>query len=275
MARVGSADAVVGDLDVDGAGARRHADLRMFLESGGNPFYLEQLARMLQTQPSLPPAAARPAEELPGVPHAVASALAEELRGLPPVSRVVLDAAAVSGAEFDPAAVAAIAELDERAALDALDALTDAGLVRALPGTRRFSLRHPIIRRAVYDSSGAGWRLAAHQRAAAALRADGAAPEAYAHHLVGAPPGRATSRPRPNWSPPRRPSAPGRPHRPRAGSARRSSSSSAAAPARAPAASRRARGRPGRLRPHRRGARRARARARHAAEPRGRPRRCR
>ncbi len=169
-----------------GASVPAHLRDVLFLESGGNPFYLEQLARMVQTQPTLPRAAAPPAEQLAGVPRTVSAALAEELRGLPPVSRVVLDAAAVTGAEFDPAAVAAIAEVDERAALDALDELTEAGLVRALAGTRRFSMRHPIIRRAVYAGSGAGWRLAAHQRAAAALRADGAAPEEYAHHLVAA-----------------------------------------------------------------------------------------
>ena len=40
---------------------------------------------------------------------------------------------------------------------------------------RRFVFRHPLVRRAVYESTPGGWRLAAHERAAAALAERGAA----------------------------------------------------------------------------------------------------
>ena len=48
---------------------------------------------------------------------------------------------------------------------------------------RRFVFRHPLVRRAVYESTRGGWRLAAHARAAAALAARGAAPAERAHHV--------------------------------------------------------------------------------------------
>ena len=64
-----------------------------------------------------------------------------------------------------------------------LDELLDADLVRPTELPRRFRFRHPIVRKAVYESAKPGWRLAAHGRLAAALEERGAAPGEYARHL--------------------------------------------------------------------------------------------
>jgi DNA-binding CsgD family transcriptional regulator/tetratricopeptide (TPR) repeat protein len=48
---------------------------------------------------------------------------------------------------------------------------------------RRFRFRHPLVRRAVYEASPAGWRLGAHERSAEALTARGAPVSALAHHV--------------------------------------------------------------------------------------------
>ena len=171
-------------LDAETAGLLLGPDLPvatrelLFLESGGNPFYLEHLARSAGAAPADGSAA------LPGVPRAVSAALAEELRRVEGDTRTVLDAAAVIGVDFDPETVAAVAVVAPEVAIDALDALVGVDLVRPSIHPRRFTIRHPLVRRAIYDTTGAGWRLLAHERAAASLRARGAAPETLAHHVA-------------------------------------------------------------------------------------------
>ena len=98
----------------------------------------------------------------------MAEALASEFDALDPDARRLLDGAAVAGEPFEIDLAAAVAELDDP--LPALDALVAADLVRATENPRRFAFGHPLVRRTVYDTAGAGWR-AAHGRAAAALRA--------------------------------------------------------------------------------------------------------
>jgi DNA-binding NarL/FixJ family response regulator len=146
-------------------------------QAGGNPFYLEQLAR-------IPPAPdLSGAEEGGAVPAAVAAALAVELAALAPEPRRILDAAAVAGDPFEPGLAAAIAELPEPAALEALDELLDRALVRPTGAPRRFAFRHPVVRHAVYVATAGGWRLGAHARAAAELERRGAGPVQRAHHV--------------------------------------------------------------------------------------------
>ena len=76
-----------------------------------------------------------------------------------------------------------IAALPQAAATDALDELLDARLVRATTVPGRFAFRHPLVRRAVYESAKGGWKLGAHARAAALLAARGASSQQRAHHV--------------------------------------------------------------------------------------------
>ena len=145
--------------------------------AGGNPFYLEQLARV----PLVP--GLRVGEEDGSVPPSVAAALAVELAALAPGARRLLDAAAVAGDPFEPGLAAAIAELPEPRALQALDELLVQALVRPAGAPRRFAFRHPVVRHAVYVATAGGWRLGAHARAAAELERRGAGPVQRAHHV--------------------------------------------------------------------------------------------
>jgi DNA-binding NarL/FixJ family response regulator len=150
----------------------------IFPQTGGNPFYLEQLARLGGT----PRSAAASVDD--SVPPAVAAALSSELAELaPPVGRLI-DAAAVAGDPFDLDVAAAVAELPDPAALQALDELLARGLVRPAGAPRRFAFRHPVVRHAVYVAAPPGWRLGAHARAADALERQGAGPARRAHHVV-------------------------------------------------------------------------------------------
>ena len=151
----------------------------IFADSGGNPFYLHQLARARKHAGTAAPAAGADL----GVPATVAAALFEELAPISAAGRAFAQAAAVAGEPFDPDLAAEVAELVGADALAALDELIDADLVRATGVPRSFAFRHPLVRRAVYEAARPGWRLAAHGRADAALAGRGAAATERAHHI--------------------------------------------------------------------------------------------
>lgn len=140
----------------------------LYEASGGNPFYLEALARMSET-------------EVGELPPTVLAALQVELGDLGPSALLVAQAAAVTADEFEPAIAAVAAQLPVSATLDALDELVERDVVRAVNG--RFRFRHPLVRRAAYESSAAGWRLGTHARIAAHLAALGAPATVQAHHV--------------------------------------------------------------------------------------------
>jgi DNA-binding NarL/FixJ family response regulator/tetratricopeptide (TPR) repeat protein len=151
-------------------------------ESGGNPFYLEQLSRSLRRSMQALPAAAGALAGM-DVPSPVAATLAEELGLLSRGARRVLEGASVAGDPFEPELAAAAAAVSETAVMDALDELLRLDLVRPTDVPRRFRFRHPLVRHAVYQGSPGGWRLAAHERSAAELAARGAPAVARAHHV--------------------------------------------------------------------------------------------
>ena len=149
----------------------------LFRESGGNPFYLLQLAR------SGGPVALDGGRRPGGVPAAVTAAIAGELDHLEPNVRAFAQAAAVAGDPFELDLAVAAAALPEADALDVLDELVARDLIRAGEVPRRFQFRHPLVRSAVYESCAPGARLVAHQRCAEALAARGAPATARAHHV--------------------------------------------------------------------------------------------
>jgi ATP/maltotriose-dependent transcriptional regulator MalT len=154
----------------------------LYQDSGGNPFYLEQLARSPARAPQFTSAAEISLAGL-DVPAAVAASLAEELTLLSDVGRLVLDGAAVAGDPFEPELAAAAAATSEAAAMQAVDELLGLDLISTTDVPRRFRFRHPLIRRAVYEATAGGWRLGAHERCAEALAARGASAAARAHHV--------------------------------------------------------------------------------------------
>ncbi|HEU5009474.1 MAG TPA: AAA family ATPase [Gaiellaceae bacterium] len=154
----------------------------LYEESGGNPFYLEQLARSLERAGTETSASAVSLTDI-GVPPAVAAALSGELAVLSGETRLVLEGAAVAGDPFEPELAAAATATSEERAMDAVDELLQLGLVLPTDVPRRFRFRHPLVRRAVYEAAPGGWRLGAHERCAEALAARGATATARAHHV--------------------------------------------------------------------------------------------
>lgn len=162
---------------VDAAGAEV-----LYLASGGNPFYLEQLARSPERASADTSA---PEISLNGleVPPAVAASLSEELALLSHVGRLVLEGAAVAGDPFEPELAAAAAATSEPDAMRAVDELLELDLIRITGVPRRFRFRHPLVRHAVYEATPGGWRIGAHERCAQALAARGVTAAARAHHI--------------------------------------------------------------------------------------------
>jgi DNA-binding CsgD family transcriptional regulator len=149
----------------------------LYEESGGNPFFLEQLVRHGRAVPAVAPG------DEDAVPPAVAAALAGELDDLSAPARALAEGAAVAGEPFELELAASIAELDAGLALAALEELVERDLARVTAAPRRFRFRHPLVRRAVYEGIPLGRRLTAHGRAAGALAARGAPAQSRARHV--------------------------------------------------------------------------------------------
>jgi DNA-binding CsgD family transcriptional regulator/tetratricopeptide (TPR) repeat protein len=163
-------------------GLPRPVSDELYRLSGGNPFYLGELARAARrgggdtlgsaagTGPAL-------------IPAAVQGVLAEEVAVLSPRALALIQGAAVAGDPFEVGLAATVGDGPEGDELAALDELLDADLVRPSAIPRRFEFRHPLVRHAVYEAAGPGWRIGAHARAAAALAAQGASVGSRAHHV--------------------------------------------------------------------------------------------
>jgi ATP/maltotriose-dependent transcriptional regulator MalT len=148
--------------------------------SGGNPFYLGALARAERRGSVVGSAVGTRAALVSG---ALQGVLVEELAVLSPRARTLIQGASVVGDPFEVGLASTAGGWLEGDELAALDELLDAGLVRPTTIPRRFEFRHPVVRHAVYEAAGPGWRIGAHARTAAALAAEGGGVALRAHHV--------------------------------------------------------------------------------------------
>jgi hypothetical protein len=149
---------------------------RVYRESGGNPFFLLQLARGEVAGQSSPTGT-------PDIPEVVRAALASELSSLSAPALVLLLGAAVAGDPFEGVLAAGAADISAADALDLIDELLGSALIHRTAIAGQFAFRHPIIRATVYDLAASGWRAHAHARIATMLAAGDAPPVALAPHV--------------------------------------------------------------------------------------------
>jgi predicted ATPase len=158
--------------------------------TGGNPFLVVQLGRLLASDPA--------ALASGGLPAGARDLLAGRLATLAPGDRAVLVAAAVLGSAFTTAELSAVLELPVADVAGALDRAATARVVERTAGVVSWSFVHDLFREATLEPLGDQERRALHERAAAVLAAGDAEPAVVAHHLLAAASGRSTEASR--WS---------------------------------------------------------------------------
>jgi len=171
-------DAAAGELiratcarPVDDATVRTIAE-----RTGGNPFFLVETARLLDSGP-----AERAVTE---VPAGVREVLRHRIAGLPATARTLLAQASVIGAEAYVSVLGDVAGAEDSVLLDAVDAALQSGLVtEPAPGRIRFA--HALVRDVLYGGLSRLRRSRLHAQVAAAIeRHDPGDVAALAHHFT-------------------------------------------------------------------------------------------
>jgi DNA-binding SARP family transcriptional activator len=128
--------------------------------TGGNPFFLKETARLLDSE-GVPTAIA-------SVPAGVRDVLQRRIARLPATAQTILRQAAVIGTETDVHVLAAVAGADDHLILDAVEAGLLTGLITE-PAAGQIRFAHALIRDTLYDSLSRLRRSRLHAQAAAAI----------------------------------------------------------------------------------------------------------
>jgi tetratricopeptide (TPR) repeat protein len=139
--------------------------------TGGNPFFIRELVRLLRAEGRLFDVGARSSLV---VPDSVRAVLARRLARISHSANDVLVAAAVAGTEFDVAVVGSVAAQEPAAVLAALEEARRARLVVEVPGAvGRFRFAHALVREVLYEGLSLPARARLHRRAGEAIEARG------------------------------------------------------------------------------------------------------
>src|SRR5206468_2763663 len=172
----------------------------MLRDTGGNPFFVSEVVRLLASEAHLERLTADASGPL-GVPPSVREVIGQRLARLSPAARDLLDLAATIGVEMPVAVLAAATGQPAMQVLAALEEPLAARLVTEVhedPGRWRFT--HALVREVLYEALGPARRAALHRAIGEALERlhgelDGPHLDELAHHFTCAAPG----------GPPRRP----------------------------------------------------------------------
>ena len=178
LALGGLDDPAVADLLSDLTGEAMTASVAAQLRraTGGNPFFVTQVARLGLDR-------AVPLQKLT-VPSEVEAVLSRRLARLDEPTQRVLRAAAVLGEQFDADVVAEIAGASDDELFGALRIAERARVVQRVDDTeRQWAFVHVLFQRVCANGLGLEARVELHRRAADVLEGHHAGPSAVAHHL--------------------------------------------------------------------------------------------
>jgi DNA-binding SARP family transcriptional activator len=195
LAVSGPAWVTLGGLDVAATGDLVRATCRHVVDAaterviaertGGNPFFIKETARLLDSE-GMPAAASE-------VPAGVREVLQRRIARLPATAETVLRQASVLGTEADVEILGEVAGVEDQVLLDAVDAGLLTGLVTE-PAAGRIRFTHALIRDTLYEGLSRLRRSRLHARAAEAIeRHSPGDAAALAHHFgeAGTDPGKA------------------------------------------------------------------------------------
>ncbi len=154
-------------------------------QTGGNPFFLDEVVRLLVAEGRLTPRGIAAAERL-GVPVRIHDTIDRRLAPLSPPCRTLLELAAVIGHDCGLAQLAAFAQVTPAALLDQLEEALGAGIVTVISGPgARLRFLHALFREALYDALGDARRVALHAEVGRMLEQQANPPAAeLAYHFL-------------------------------------------------------------------------------------------
>lgn len=157
--------------------------------TAGNPFFVQELVRLLQSERRL----ADVGRFRPSMPGTVRAVLVRRLARASQTTHEVLAAGAVLGLDFDVALLATVTGREPAEVLTALGEAARMRLVAETPGlVGRFGFTHALVREVLYDEMGVTLRARLHSKAGEAMERRGFAERQLAevaNHFVRAAPG--------------------------------------------------------------------------------------
>jgi predicted ATPase/DNA-binding winged helix-turn-helix (wHTH) protein len=153
-------------------------------QTGGNPFFMTELVRLLIADHQMPTGAA----PMPPVPGTVREAVLRRIQLLSPVCQALLPVAAIFGREFGLPSLSHAFGRTRSELLDAIDEAVAARLIEPVAGSAtRFRFAHALVPETLYDAESSRDRAALHARvgdAIASVHADNIDPylAVLAHH---------------------------------------------------------------------------------------------
>lgn len=158
--------------------------------TGGNPFYVDEIIRLLQRDGSIEQRIDLTRSVLP-VPDSVSATVLRRIAPLPEEVKNVLQVASVLGREFDDDVVAAVSERSIDAVRAALDvARAEDVVVRHATASHRYLFAHALFRESLYDALTEQQRSLFHLQIAEILEArmdpSGSSVAEVAHHYLAA-----------------------------------------------------------------------------------------
>src|SRR5262249_51244935 len=152
-------------------------------QTGGNPFFLDEVVRLLGPQGRL--TQQRAGGGRLGVPIRIRDAVERRLGPLSGECRAVLDTASVIGPECSLRQLGAVTRAEPATLLGRVDEAVAAGIVTAAPGGGRIRSVHALFREALYDGLPAERRVALHGEVGQMLEQHPGTPAAeLAHHFL-------------------------------------------------------------------------------------------